>query len=202
MSYINNFLRDTEQVNATGYEEKIVRVKVPEDRGDHEERFRPQLVNVQLDPVKTKPTIIDSGSSTVSGSGHYNSYWVSDSDRRVATDRVVAAVDDDTDVVLIGTDRPLADVQKSSVDKRLLLVAVVESEEEEEDDDDNSYYNLTGNRYNVNRRQSMRPPLPVQSSSSRSGNHFPSHVTRAVTMLCILPFSCFVVHLLSWSSSY
>jgi len=125
-----------------------------------------------------------SGSSTVSDSDHYNTYWVSDSDRHVVTDRVVAAAAaDDTDVVLIGADRSVAGIKKSSVDKRLLLTVDVVGEEEEEDD--------------LNRLQSMRQPLPVQSSSSRSGNHFPSHVTRAVTMLCLLPFSCFVVHILS-----
>ncbi|XP_060880533.1 carboxypeptidase D-like isoform X3 [Metopolophium dirhodum] len=52
------------RVNAIGYDEKIVRVKVPEDREDQKEGPRPQLVNVQLEPTKTK--IADSGSSTAS----------------------------------------------------------------------------------------------------------------------------------------
>ncbi|XP_022167083.1 carboxypeptidase D-like isoform X3 [Myzus persicae] len=54
------------RVNATGYDEKIVRVKVPEEQEDQEEGPRPQLVNVQLDPTKTKMTTADGGSSTAS----------------------------------------------------------------------------------------------------------------------------------------
>jgi len=180
-------------VNAIGYDEKIVRVKVPEERKDREEGPRPQLVNVQLEPTKTK--VADSGSSTVSDSDHYNTYWVSDSDLHGATDRAVAA---DTDVALIGSDRPLAAVQKSSVDKRLWVVVDVEGTEEEEDKGDVGYNDRSGNRYDdVNRLQSMRPPLPVQSSSARPGNHFPSGVTRAVHILCLLPFSYLVVHILT-----
>ncbi|XP_060880532.1 carboxypeptidase D-like isoform X2 [Metopolophium dirhodum] len=180
------------RVNAIGYDEKIVRVKVPEDREDQKEGPRPQLVNVQLEPTKTK--IADSGSSTVSDSDHYNTYWVSDSDLHGATDRAVAA---DTDVVLIGSDRPLAAVQKSSADKRLWLVVDVEGKEEEDEGDD-GYNDRSGNRYDdVNRLQSMRPPLPVQSSSARPDNHFPSGVTRVVQILCLLPFSYFVAHILS-----
>jgi len=172
-------LTEPGQVNAVGYDEKIVRVKVPEEREDQEEGPRPQLVNVQLEPTKTETTTADSDSSTVSDSDHYNTYWVSDSDRHGATDRAVAAV------------------QKSTVDKRLLLVVDAEGKEEEKDEGDDGYYGRSGNRYDVNRLQSMRPPLPVLSSSARSGNHFPSRVTRAVTILCLLPFSHFIVHRLS-----
>lgn len=179
------------QVNAIGFDEKIVRVKVPEVSEDQEEGPRPQLVNFQLEPTKTK--IADSGSSsTVSDSDHYNTYWVSDSDLHGATDRAMEA---DTDVVLIDSDRPLAAVQKSSVDKRLWLV--VEGKEKEDEGDD-GYNGRSGNRYDdVNRLQSMRPPLPVQSSSARPGNHSPSGVTRAVQILCLLPFSYYVAHILS-----
>jgi len=186
------------QVNAIGYDEKIVRVKVPEEREDQEEGPRPQLVNVQLEPTKTTTTTTaDGGRSTVSDFDHYNTYWVSDSDRRGATDRATKA---DTDVVLIGSDRPLDAVQKSSVDKRLLLVVDAEGKEEEDEGDD-GYNDRSGNRYDVNRPQSMRPPLPVQSSSARPGNHSPSGLTRVVKILCLLPFSYFAVHILSWSSS-
>jgi len=164
-------------VNAIGYDEKIVRVKVPEELEDPEEGSRPQLVNVQLEPTKTK--IADSDSSTVSDSDHYNTYWVTDSDLHGATDRAVAAV------------------QNSSVDKRLWLVVDVEGKEDE-DEGDEGYNDRSGNRYDdVNRLQSMRPPLPVQSSSVCPGNHFPSGVTRAVQILCLLPFSYFVAHILS-----
>lgn len=181
------------QVNAIGYDEKIVRVKVPEDRKDQVEGPRPQLVDIQLEPTKTKTTIDDSGRSTVSDSDHYNTYRVSDSDRYGSTDRAAMA---DTDVVLIGSDRPLVAVQKSSVDKRLLLVEdVVGKGKEDEGDDD--YNDHSGNRYDVDRLQSMRPPLPVQSSSACPGNRSPSRVTRVIKMLCLLPSSYFIVHILS-----
>ncbi|XP_001943589.2 carboxypeptidase D isoform X2 [Acyrthosiphon pisum] len=165
------------RVNAIGYDEKIVRVKVPEEREDQEEGPRPQSVNVQLEPTKTKTA--DSGRSTVSDSDHYNTHWVSDSDLHGVTDRAVAAV------------------QKSSADKRLWLLVDVEGKEKEDEGDD-GHKGRSGNRYDdVNRLQSMRPPLPVQSSSSGPGNHFPSGEIRAVQILCLLPFSYFVVHMLS-----
>ncbi|KAL4148944.1 hypothetical protein QTP88_003075 [Uroleucon formosanum] len=180
------------RVNAIGYDEKTVRVKVPEDRKDQEEGPRPQLVDIQLEPTKTRTTIDDSGRSTVSDSDHYNTYRVSDSDRYGATDQAAIA---DTDVVLIGSDRPLVAVQKSSVDKRLLLVEDVVGKEKEDEGDD-GYNDHSGNRYDVDRLQSMRPPLPVQSSSACPGNHSPSGVTRVIKMLCLWPFSYFVVHIL------
>lgn len=180
-------------MNAIGYDEKIVRIKVPEDRKDQEEGPRPQLVDVQLEPTKPKTTIVDSGRSTVSDIDHYNTYWVSDSDRYGATDRVAMA---DTDVVLIGSDRPLVAVQKSSIDKRLLFVKDVVGKEEEYEGDD-GYNDHSGNRYDINRLQSMRPPLPVQSSSACHSYHSPSGVTKVIKMVCLLPFSYFVVHILS-----
>ncbi|XP_026814300.1 carboxypeptidase D-like isoform X2 [Rhopalosiphum maidis] len=180
------------RVKAIGYDEKIVRVKVPEEREYREQGPRPQLVNVQLKPTKKK-TIADS-SSTVSDSDHYNTYWVSDGDRHGATDRAAAATSPDNDVVLLGADQPLDGVHESSIDKHLLL----EVDEEVEDDDDNNdeYSDHNGKRYDIIRLQSMRPPLPVQSSSSHSSNNFPPRVTSVVTTLslCLLRFSYFNVH--------
>ncbi|XP_025204120.1 carboxypeptidase D-like isoform X2 [Melanaphis sacchari] len=182
-------------VKATGYDEKIVRVKVPEVRENQKQGPRPQLVNVQLEPTNKK-TIADS-SSTVSDNDHYNTYWVSDDDRHGATDKAVIGTAADTDVVLFGADWPLDDVQKSSVDKHLLLGVGVEAEDNDDDDDDNDgYSDRHGKRYDINWLQSMRPPLPVQSSSSHSGNRFPSRVTGVVTMLCLLLSPYLVVHVL------
>jgi len=180
-------------VKAIGYDEKIVRVKVPEEQEYQEQGPRPQLVNVQLEPTKKK-TIADS-SSTVSDNDHHNTYWVSNGDRHGATDRAAAAeTSADNDVVLLGADRPLHNVHKSSIDKHLLLEVDVEVDD---DDDNNDEYSVrNGKRYDIIRLQSMRPPLPVQSSSSHSSNNFPPRVTGVVTTLSLylLRFSYFNVH--------
>ncbi|XP_060840610.1 carboxypeptidase D-like isoform X2 [Rhopalosiphum padi] len=181
------------RVKAIGYDEKIVRVKVPEEQEYQEQGPRPQLVNVQLEPTKKK-TIADS-SSTVSDNDHHNTYWVSNGDRHGATDRAAAAeTSADNDVVLLGADRPLHNVHKSSIDKHLLLEVDVEVDD---DDDNNDEYSVrNGKRYDIIRLQSMRPPLPVQSSSSHSSNNFPPRVTGVVTTLSLylLRFSYFNVH--------
>lgn len=59
------------QVNATGYNEKVVRVEVPE-REDAAEGPQPVLVNVRMEPTRTSDNIVSTE--------HYT-YWMLDGDR-------------------------------------------------------------------------------------------------------------------------
>lgn len=66
-------LHDTLQVNAAGYNEKILRVKIPEGSASGADAPKPQVLNVEMEP--TVQAAVVTANSTVRNDERYT-YWV------------------------------------------------------------------------------------------------------------------------------